>query len=927
MPTFDGTTLIVTLDSGATEVDWQDTYSAWKDWLLQSPLNRRFPKAFRPDGGGQLTSIIDQGRYYFFANSSGWRIKPPEEDITIYAAGNLAVEDTSLPALIPTDGAFTVAILGLQPITQGVTPIMGSQLAYSSFEGGVWIDVINGVSGTFEINGEPIGNAQNPVNNIPDAVVICQERGLPNTFFVVEDLTLGLGDDVRGFKLIGISHVKTQLAVGADCLCFETNFESFDITGVLDGDSEINNCTVSSIQYFNGHIHNSSLNGTIQLSGSQDAKITNCSQLNITSIPVIDCGGSGQNLVMPNYSGRLIIDNLTGASEIGVGFDAGELIINSTCTAGIIAVSGTGKSYNSSGVGCYVVDTLVDGSTINNIKKLIEINRPHHTGTGNVLFWDPVNGDDSFLGDHPDRAVNTFAQAHNLAIDNNHDIIICIPGDPSGNTITTENVVISKNYLFVRGPGRDFTIKSANDVLPSIDVISNGVEISGMIVKTEVTNTISAIRSVGNFTWVKDTYIENSANGILLSGGSFNIVEDTRIGHNTGFGIKVDGAAEHTTIKGSHIGSNGNNGIIVDYSAGHELTIDDSVIHGNTGYGVDISITSSGVLVNNNVTMYDNSLGNVNDLGTGTHIDSEFDITEIANKVWNSDISNITNTNGYAAMLSQIDRAVHIDTEQVSNGNGSQTDPFNNLNDALTYAESVGLKILHVLADITIDRNLKNFIVKGIGTPAIDCNGQDLTKSEFTHCNMKGSYTGTIIVQESILFNGFSLNGYFENCVLGGNLFCTNGSVVLLMNCASFVQGVSYPSVSMVAAGTCELGVRGYSGGFELRDMNNTLDKCSIEPTAGNIILANSCSGNGELSLKGIGDLTNNSDLTNISDKLVKSEDIRFIRDIESGRWDLVGNQMVFYASDNITEVARFDMFDSAGNPTTTGEIYKRTRV
>ena len=130
MPTFNGETLIITLDSGVTTLEWIDVYSAWKDWMIESPLNRKYPTAFRSDGGNPLSAIINQGSYFFLNNSGGWRIKPPEEDITIYVTGNLAVEDTSLPALTPTDGAYTAAIFGLQSITQGITPVMGEQLTF-----------------------------------------------------------------------------------------------------------------------------------------------------------------------------------------------------------------------------------------------------------------------------------------------------------------------------------------------------------------------------------------------------------------------------------------------------------------------------------------------------------------------------------------------------------------------------------------------------------------------------------------------------------------------------------------------------------------------------------------------------------------------------------------------------------------------------
>lgn len=50
------------------------------------------------------------------------------------------------------------------------------------------------------------------------------------------------------------------------------------------------------------------------------------------------------------------------------------------------------------------------------------------------------------------------------------------------------------------------------------------------------------------------------------------------------------------------------------------------------------------------------------------------------------------------------------------------------------------------------------------------------------------------------------------------------------------------------------------------------------------------------------------------------------IYDIQYGRWRIVGNQMVFYKEDNSTEVARFDLYDDAGNPTMDA-VFERTRA
>ena len=44
------------------------------------------------------------------------------------------------------------------------------------------------------------------------------------------------------------------------------------------------------------------------------------------------------------------------------------------------------------------------------------------------------------------------------------------------------------------------------------------------------------------------------------------------------------------------------------------------------------------------------------------------------------------------------------------------------------------------------------------------------------------------------------------------------------------------------------------------------------------------------------------------------------------GKWELVGNQMIFYKADNTTEIMRFNLFDAAGDPAVEN-VYKRERV
>jgi len=60
--------------------------------------------------------------------------------------------------------------------------------------------------------------------------------------------------------------------------------------------------------------------------------------------------------------------------------------------------------------------------------------------------------------------------------------------------------------------------------------------------------------------------------------------------------------------------------------------------------------------------------------------------------------------------------------------------------------------------------------------------------------------------------------------------------------------------------------------------------------------------------------------------RAVDKDAVDFIANIEGGRWRIVSNQMIFYAEDNVTEIARFNLFDSLGSPTMTN-VYERVRV
>lgn len=191
--------------------------------------------------------------------------------------------------------------------------------------------------------------------------------------------------------------------------------------------------------------------------------------------------------------------------------------------------------------------------------------------------------------------------------------------------------------------------------------------------------------------------------------------------------------------------------------------------------------------------------------------------------------------------LGHLEKSVWVDTEDPVNGDGTQSSPFNSLNDAIDDAESHGFKSLVVYSDITLDRNLKNFSITGVGTPTIDANGQDLNKSEFRRVRLQGTYVGNISATQCLLLNGFRLSGGFDECRLAGDLICEDGSVVLMVHCVSAIPGTSRPTISMNATGTALLSIRGYSGGMTIKDCNQITDAVTAEISEGSLTFDSSC--------------------------------------------------------------------------------------
>ena len=222
--------------------------------------------------------------------------------------------------------------------------VTSSAIEYGEYGGKVTIDVLNTTGNATSGSIYPVGTLRNPVNNFEDASLIAESKGF-STIKLISDATLNATATFNYYSIYGISHVQTQLRLEAEADIVGRSISNVELTGVLDGGTEIGHSVIRDIIYFNGHIHDSYIGGKIKLGGASDSYISDCARLEEETVPVIDFNNEANDLVMARYAGLIRLENLThdDASAI-IGVDHGRVVLDSsTCTTGLVGVTGIGE--------------------------------------------------------------------------------------------------------------------------------------------------------------------------------------------------------------------------------------------------------------------------------------------------------------------------------------------------------------------------------------------------------------------------------------------------------------------------------------------------------------------------------------------------------------------------------------------------------
>lgn len=230
----------------------------------------------------------------------------------------------------------------------------------------IYVDTDNPVNGT--------GTQENPFNNITDAVDKAEDENIR-----IIDLQgdIILDRNVKNFTIQGIGVPEV------DCSGYNvqgSHFHQVKFKGAFSGSVVVRDSFILDGAYIDGVIENSALSGTITCIDGSTSLFKDCT----SAVPnggtaTLDMNATGTCFVnMTGYNGKITVTNCNQPTDsLIINLNSGEVVIDSSCTAGTITITGVGVVVNngSSSVNNYAVAPTIGGLTPEQSTQLLEIYR------------------------------------------------------------------------------------------------------------------------------------------------------------------------------------------------------------------------------------------------------------------------------------------------------------------------------------------------------------------------------------------------------------------------------------------------------------------------------------------------------------------------------------------------------------------------
>jgi len=355
------------------------------------------------------------------------------------------------------------------------------------------------------------------------------------------------------------------------------------------------------------------------------------------------------NMVPLNIKVNLTAVDLQDAVDFGLSALAGNVpqsANNNTHLATLVSTLSTG-----------LLAEPNDKNLIDQIRKIlsvVELRRDSHAyqASGNIFYVDPVNGDTHANGNRGGRSDPYLGvqDCHdNAVVDSNHDMIILLSGAAAGPTTLTEAVTLTKRYLFIHGPGRDFMwTRSGNG--NTISVTADGIGLSGFQLNTAATgNGHGVLLTDADFLKVTDVWVNDTqGDGVHILRGSHCLIRDNHFEGagqgGAGQGVHISGTAgvsDENSITHNIFSDCAGDAVLVSGGTSLHTQICQNEMHGSAGWGINLTASSTGAVVCDNV-LGNNASGDVLDSGVDTiSLNNEAHATETKQDIALADLTKI----------------------------------------------------------------------------------------------------------------------------------------------------------------------------------------------------------------------------------------------------------------------------------------------
>ena len=201
---------------------------------------------------------------------------------------------------------------------------------------------------------------------------------------------------------------------------------------------------------------------------------------------------------------------------------------------------------------------------------------------------------------------------------------------------------------------------------------------------------------------------------------------------------------------------------------------------------------------------------------------------------------------------------------------GTKSAPSNNLADAITIAEDIGITEFDVTGTLTLDSGvLAAYIFDGIkatSTIIISDPGANSFGVEIRNAQVSGDFDGLNTLRECLLGAITNYSGFMDRC--GFNIpTVAIGGTTSFIDCFSNVAGSGSPTLDLGGTGASkDVAIRGWKGGCQFINRTDALSEFSADITSGHMQVEATCSA-GNLTFRGIGRTTDSSTGTcNVND-------------------------------------------------------------